>query len=341
MRLHDIPRHQLTFGPSPLQHLRRLSDHLGGAQVWAKREDVNSGLAFGGNKIRKLEYIVPDVLASGADTLVSIGGYQSNHTRQVAAVAAHLGLKCRLVQEKWVPWDDPVNDKVGNILLSRMMGADSRLDPHGFDIGIRDSWKDALREVEEGGGTPYPIPAGASEHPLGGVGFANYAFELAEQEKALGVHFDTIVVCTVTCSTHAGMVAGFAALEDLTGVKRRVIGIDASATLDATRSQLERIARHTAEVIELGRDLRDDEFTLLPDWAGDRYGVPVDSTMEAMRLGAELEAMITDPVYEGKSLAGLIDLVRSADIPRDSTVLYAHLGGQPALNAYHSLWPAS
>ena len=341
MRLHDIPRHQLTFGPSPLQHLRRLSDHLGGAQVWAKREDVNSGLAFGGNKIRKLEYIVPDVLASGADTLVSIGGYQSNHTRQVAAVAAHLGLKCRLVQEKWVPWDDPVNDKVGNILLSRMMGADSRLDPHGFDIGIRDSWKEALREVEESGGTPYPIPAGASEHPLGGVGFANYAFELAEQEKALGVHFDTIVVCTVTCSTHAGMVAGFAALEDLTGVRRRVVGIDASATLAKTRDQLERIARGTAEVIELGRDLRDDEFTLLDGWAGDLYGVPVDSTMDAMRLGAELEAMITDPVYEGKSLAGLIDLVRTADIPKDSTVLYAHLGGQPALNAYHSLWPAS
>ena len=338
MRLQEIPRHPLTFGPSPLQHLRRLSDHLGGAQVWAKREDVNSGLAFGGNKIRKLEYIVPDVLASGADTLVSIGGYQSNHTRQVAAVAAHLGLKCRLVQERWVPWEDPVNDKVGNILLSRMMGADSRLDPHGFDIGIRDSWKDALRDVEEGGGTPYPIPAGASEHPLGGVGFANYAFELAEQEKALGVHFDTIVVCTVTCSTHAGMVAGFAALEDLTGVRRRVIGIDASATLEKTRTQLERIARHTAEVIELGRDLRDDELTLLDGWAGDLYGVPVESTMEAMRLGAELEAMITDPVYEGKSLAGLIDLVRTADIPKDSTVLYAHLGGQPALNAYHSLW---
>jgi 1-aminocyclopropane-1-carboxylate deaminase len=256
-------------------------------------------------------------------------------------VAAHLGLKCRLVQEKWVPWDDPVNDKVGNILLSRMMGADSRLDPHGFDIGIRDSWKEALREVEESGGTPYAIPAGASEHPLGGVGFANWAFEVAEQEKALGVHFDTVVVCTVTCSTHAGMVAGFAALEDLTGVRRRVVGIDASATLEKTRDQLERIARHTAEVIELGRDLRDDELTLLDGWAGDLYGIPVDSTMEAIRLGAELEAMITDPVYEGKSLAGLIDLVRDGDIPRDSTVLYAHLGGQPAINAYHSLWPAS
>ena len=341
MRLPEIPRYPLTFGPSPLQHLRRLSEHLGGAQVWAKREDVNSGLAYGGNKIRKLEYLVPDILASGADTLVSIGGYQSNHTRQVAAVAAHLGLKCRLVQEKWVPWDDPVNDKVGNILLSRMMGADSRLDDRGFDIGIRDSWKQALREVEEGGGAPYPIPAGASEHPLGGVGFANWAFEVAEQEKAVGVHFDTVVVCTVTCSTHAGMVAGFAALEDLTGVRRRIIGIDASATLEKTRAQLERIARHTAEVIELGRDLRDDEFELLGDWAGDLYGIPVESTMDAMRLGAELEAMITDPVYEGKSLAGLVDLVRGGDIPRSSTVLYAHLGGQPAVNAYHSLWPGS
>jgi len=338
MKLHEFPRHPLTFGPSPLQHLPRLSQHLGGAQVWAKREDVNSGLAFGGNKMRKLEYIVPDVLASGADTLVSIGGFQSNHTRQVAAVAAHLGLKARLVQEKWVPWDDPVNDKVGNILLSRMMGADSRLDPAGFDIGIRDSWKEALAEVEAAGGTPYPIPAGASEHPLGGLGFANWAFEVAEQEKQFGVFFDTIVVCTVTGSTHAGMIAGFAALEDLTGVKRRVVGIDASATLEKTRDQVTRIARNTAELIELGRELRDDEIQVLEGWAGDLYGIPVESTMQAMALGAQLEAMITDPVYEGKSLAGLIDLVSSRDIPADSTVLYAHLGGQPAINAYHSLW---
>ena len=341
MKLHEFARYPLTFGPSPLQRLDRLSNHLGGARIWAKREDVNSGLAFGGNKVRKLEYIVPDVLASGADTIVSIGGYQSNHTRQVAAVAAHLGLKARLVQEKWVPWEDPTNDKVGNILLSRMMGADSRLDDAGFDIGIRDSWKQALEEVEAAGGTPYPIPAGASEHRLGGLGFANWAFEVAEQEKQLGVFFDTIVVCTVTGSTHAGMIAGFAALEELTGVKRRVLGIDASATLEKTRDQVARIARHTSELIELGRDLRDDEIQVLEGWAGELYGIPVDSTMEAMALGAQLEAMITDPVYEGKSLAGLIDLVRSGDISKDSTVLYAHLGGQPAINAYHSLWDPS
>ena len=154
MSLADFPRYPVTFGPSPTHPLERLSRHLGGAQIWAKREDCNSGLAFGGNKTRKLEYIVPDALAQGADTLVSIGGVQSNHTRQVAAVAAKLGLKCRLIQERWVDWDDPVNDKVGNILLSRIMGADVRLDPSGFDIGIRTSWEQALHEVEEAGGRP-------------------------------------------------------------------------------------------------------------------------------------------------------------------------------------------
>jgi 1-aminocyclopropane-1-carboxylate deaminase len=340
MRLHEFPRHRLTFGPSPVHPLDRLSDHLGGARVWAKRDDVNSGLAYGGNKTRKLEYIVPDVLRSGADTLVSIGGYQSNHTRQVAAVAAHLGLRCRLVQERWVDWDDPVNDRVGNILLSRIMGADVRLDPAGFDIGIRRSWEEAIAEVEQAGGKPYAIPAGASEHPLGGLGFANWAFEVAEQERELGVFFDTVVVCTVTGSTHAGMIAGFAALEEAGGRPRRVLGIDASAKVDSTRDQVGRIARHTASLIELGRDLRPDEITVLEGWAGDRYGIPVASTVEAIRLSGRLEGMIIDPVYEGKSMAGLVDLVTSGEIGADSTVLYAHLGGQPALNAYSGIFTA-
>jgi 1-aminocyclopropane-1-carboxylate deaminase len=330
MSIDDFERYPLLFGPSPVHKLDRLTAHLGGAQIWAKREDCNSGLAYGGNKTRKLEYIVPDVLASGADTLVSIGGYQSNHTRQVAAVAAKLGLKARLVQEKWVDWPDVVNDKVGNILLSRIMGADVRLDPAGFDIGPRESWDRAMEDVRAAGGTPYGIPAGASEHRLGGLGFAQWAREVEAQEEQLGVFFDTIVVCTVTGSTHAGMIAGFACGKR----PRRVIGIDASATLQKTRAQVERIARHTADLIGLGRDLRDDEITVLEGWAGDRYGIPVPSTIDAIRLTGSLEGMIIDPVYEGKSMAGLIDLVRTRDIPSASTVLYAHLGGQPALNAY-------
>ena len=340
MALADFPRYPLLFGPSPVHPLERLTAYLGGAAIWAKREDCNSGLAYGGNKTRKLEYLVPDALAQGADTLVSIGGVQSNHTRQVAAVAAKLGLKCRLVQESWVDWPDSVNDRVGNILLSRIMGADVRLVDEGFGIGVKSSWEQALEDVRAAGGTPYAIPAGASDHRLGGLGFANWAYEVAAQEEELGVFFDTIIVCSVTGSTQAGMIAGFASLGDITGQgrPRRVIGIDASAKLEETRAQVEKIARNTAELIGLGRELRDDEITVLPGWAGNYYGIPVQSTLDAIRLSGRLEGMIIDPVYEGKSMAGLIDLVRTGRIGRDSTVLYAHLGGQPALNAYSALF---
>ncbi|MHA6803231.1 1-aminocyclopropane-1-carboxylate deaminase [Salinifilum ghardaiensis] len=330
MTLADFERHPLLFGPSPIHPLDRLSEHLGGARVWVKREDCNSGLAFGGNKTRKLEYLVPDALRRGADTLVSIGGVQSNHTRQVAAVAARLGLKAVLVQESWVDWPDAVNDKVGNILLSRILGADVRLVQAGFGIGFKDSWQRALDEVRAAGGTPYAIPAGASDHPLGGLGFANWAHEVQQQERELGVFFDTIVVCSVTGSTHAGMIAGFAGQEH----PRRVIGIDASARIADTRAQVEKIARDTARTLGLDRELRADEITLLEGWAGDAYGVPAPSTIDAIRLTAQLEGVLLDPVYEGKSMAGLLDLVRDGDIPPDSNVLYVHLGGQPALNAY-------
>ena len=334
MTLDDFPRHPLLFGPSPVHPLERLTAHLGGPRIWAKREDCNSGLAYGGNKTRKLEYLLPDALAQGADTLVSIGGVQSNHTRQVAAVAARAGLKAVLVQESWVDWPDPVNDKVGNILLSRIMGADVRLVQAGFGIGFKDSWHQALEDVRAAGGTPYPIPAGASDHPLGGLGFAEWAYEVQRQERELGVFFDTIIVCSVTGSTHAGMIAGFAGQDR----PRRVLGIDASAKLAETRAQVEKIARNTVELIGLGRELRDDEITVLEGWAGDLYGIPVQSTLDAIRLTGSLEGMIIDPVYEGKSMAGLIDLIRGGEIPKTSNVLYAHLGGQPALNAYSGLF---
>jgi 1-aminocyclopropane-1-carboxylate deaminase len=334
MTLNDFERYPLLFGPSPVHPLDRLSDHLGGARIWAKREDCNSGLAYGGNKTRKLEYLIPDALRQGADTLVSIGGVQSNHTRQVAAVAAKVGLKAVLVQESWVDWPDSVNDKVGNILLSRIMGADVRLVQAGFGIGFKDSWHQALEDVRIAGGTPYAIPAGASDHPLGGLGFANWAFEVQQQERELDVFFDTILVCSVTGSTHAGMIAGFAGQDR----PRRVIGIDASAKIAETRAQVAKIARNTAELIGLGRDLADDEIIVLEGWAGDFYGIPVQSTLDAIRLTGRLEGMIIDPVYEGKSMAGLIDLIRGGDIPPGSNVLYAHLGGQPALNAYSGVF---
>lgn len=333
--LEKFDRYPLTFGPTPIEKLPRLSEHLGGAvEIYAKREDCNSGLAFGGNKLRKLEYIVPDAIASGADTLVSIGGVQSNHTRQVAAVAAKIGMKCRLVQESWVPFPDAVYDRVGNILMSRVMGADVQLVDEGFDIGIRESWEAALEDVKDRGGVPYPIPAGASVHKYGGLGFVGFAEEVRAQEAELGIRFDYIVVCTVTGSTHAGMVVGFAR----DGRARSVIGIDASGTPEQTHAQVLDIAQKTADLIDLGRTIEADDVVLKTEYAYPLYGVPSDETNDAIRLCARLEGMMTDPVYEGKSMQGLIDLVKKDFFPAGSRILYAHLGGVPAINGYSYLY---
>ncbi len=329
--LENTPRLNLRFGPSPVHRLDRLTEHLGGkVELWAKREDVNSGIAFGGNKTRKLEYLVAEALNQGCDTLVSIGGVQSNHTRQVAAVAAKMGLRAVLVQEHWVDWDEVNYEKTGNILLSRIMGADVRLDDSGFDIGFRKSWEDAIASVEARGGKPYAIPAGASDHELGGHGFAGWAFEVEDQEKELGFAFDNVIVCSVTGSTQGGMIAGFAHSDRA----QTVLGIDASATVEKTRDQIARIARRTAAGIELGREIRDDEIVLFDRWHDGIYGIAGPRTIEAIELAARMDGMITDPVYEGKSMAAMIDLVREGYFPEGSRVLYAHLGGQPAMNGY-------
>ena len=332
MSLDDFRREPLLFGPSPIHPMPRLSAALGGdVEIWAKREDCNSGIAFGGNKVRKLEYLAADAIDTGCDTLVTIGGMQSNHTRQVTGVACHLGLRSVTVQEGWVDYNDMCYDRVGNIQLTRIMGGDVRVDPAGFDIGYRDSWRRALDSVEERGGKPYAIPAGASDHPLGGLGFANWAREVATQEAEVGLFFDTIIVCTVTGSTQAGMIAGFA-LEGRDD--RRVIGIDASGTLAQTLDQVARIATSTAHSIGVGRPLREDEIILVSGYEGPAYGIPDAETVAAIHLVARTEGVLTDPVYEGKSMAGLIGMIRSGEIQRGSRVLYAHLGGQPALAAY-------
>ena len=302
--LEKFERYKLTFGPTPIEHLSRLFFYVcGSVEIYSKREDCNSGLAYGGNKLRKLEYIVPDAIASNADTLVSIGGVQSNHTRMVAAVAAKLGMKCRLIQESWVPHEDAVYDRVGNIMLSRIMGAETQLVDEGFDIGIPESWTKALEDVRAKGGKPYAIPAGASVHKFGGLGYVGFAEEVRAQEAEMGIRFDY------------------------------VIGIDASCTPAQTKAQVLDIARNTAALVG-GADVTDEDVVLLEDYAYPVYGVPSKETVEAIRLSARLEGMITDPVYEGKSMQGMIDLVQKGFFPPGSKLLYAHLGGAPALNGY-------
>ncbi|MBV9786183.1 MAG: 1-aminocyclopropane-1-carboxylate deaminase [Acidisphaera sp.] len=331
LSLERFERTPLAFFPSPIHPLKRLSRELG-LEIWAKRDDVASGLAFGGNKIRKLEFLAADALRQGCDTLVSIGNIQSNHTRQVAAVAAVLGLRCRLVQETWTKWDDPAYGKVGNILLSRIMGAETLLEGEGYSTAVKQSWERALEQVRREGGKPYAIPAGASDHPLGGLGYAAFAEELARQEQAEGIFFDTVVTATCTGSTQAGMVVGFRAQDR----ERRLIGIDTAADAEMTRRAVSKIARATAELIGMNREIRDTDIVIDPRFAGPDYGLPDAPTIAAIRLAARLEGMLTDPVYEGKSMAGLIAMARSGEIPAGSRVLYVHLGGAPALNAYHN-----
>jgi 1-aminocyclopropane-1-carboxylate deaminase len=331
MDLARFPRHPLTFGPTALEPLPRLSAYLGGkVEIWAKREDCNSGLAFGGNKLRKLEYLVPDILAQGADTLVSIGGVQSNHTRQVAAVAAKLGLKCHLIQGSWVDWPDGIYDRVGNIQLSRILGAEIEFSQEDFSIALKESWARGVEAVRKAGGKPYGIPAGASDHPLGGLGYAGFAEELRKQEKDLGFRFDIILTASGSGSTHGGMVAGFA--EE--GRASQVVGIDITAKPEATRAMVKMIAERTAEMVGVRRAIAEADITLVEDYAYPAYGIPSKATLEAIRLAARLEALVTDPVYEGKSMQAMIEMVRAGRFPAGSKLLYVHLGGVPALSGY-------
>jgi 1-aminocyclopropane-1-carboxylate deaminase len=248
-------------------------------------------------------------------------------------------MKAKLVQEKWVDWKDPGYDKVGNIQLSRLMNAEVRLDRAGFGIGHKSTLKKLTEEVVAQGGRPYYIPAGASDHPLGGLGFPRWAFEVHQQEVDMGLFFDVIIVCAVTGSTFAGMIAGFKLVEKVHNVPRRkVMGIDASAKLKETFDQVLHIARNTAGKIGLKEtDITPEDIILDERYHAGCYGIPDAATVDAIKFGAATEAFITDPVYEGKSLADLMDMVRKGEIGNGENVLYAHLGGQLALNAYSDI----
>ena len=212
------------------------------------------------------------------------------------------------------------------------MGAETLLEGEGYSTAVKETWERALEQVRSAGGKPYAIPAGASDHPLGGLGYAQFADELAEQEESAGVFFDTVVTATCTGSTQAGMVVGFLAQDR----PRRLIGIDTAADAAMTHTAVLKIARATADLVALKAEVRDEDVVVDPRFCGPDYGLPDEATIAAIRLAARLEGMLTDPVYEGKSMAGLIAMARAGEIPPDARVLYVHLGGAPALNAYHN-----
>ncbi|KAH7313585.1 1-aminocyclopropane-1-carboxylate deaminase [Stachybotrys elegans] len=335
----DIPRTQLLFPhPSHIERLDRLAAVLPSpASVWIKRDDCNSGLAFGGNKVRKLEYVLADALAQGADTLLTTGGVQSNHMRQTAAAAARLGLKTALCPRDAFPVEDKEYAYAGNVQLNSILGAET------FPAGV--SLDTAAEELKKRGRKPYLIPSGASTHPFGGLGYARWAFELLEQESALGVTFDVVVTTVGSGSTLGGMVAGFK-LAEKTGLlpaKKRLLGfsvINPSHSPDGESKQVELvlgIARATAAKIGLREeDITQDDFEINSRFAGPAYGVLDDQTVEGVKELARTEGILLDPVYTGKTFTGLLHVAREGGFA-GANVLFCHTGGQVALSAYPGL----
>ncbi|KAJ4260453.1 hypothetical protein NW762_007193 [Fusarium torreyae] len=330
----DIPRVQLLFDrPSDIEPLSRLTAALdGGANLWIAREDRNSGLAFAGNKVRKLEYVLADALEQGADTLVTTGGIQSNHMCQTSAAAARLGLDVALYPADRVASDDAEYKYLGNVQANAILGAES------FPL---DTSEEAVIETLKGRGKkPYSIPPGASTHPLGGLGYARWAFELLEQEARLGITFDVIAITAGSCSTLGGIVAGLklAQKQGIPGAKKRLIGFSVLyASKEKVVELLLGIAKNAASKIGVSPDeITADDFEIDESYLGEGYGQLNERTVEGMKELARTEGILLDPVYTGKAFTGLLHTAKSGEF-KDKNVLFCHTGGQASLGAYPRL----
>ncbi|MGF1641540.1 MAG: D-cysteine desulfhydrase [Rhodospirillales bacterium] len=325
MQLARFPRLRFAHLPTPLEPLERLSRELGGPALYVKRDDC-TGLAFGGNKTRKLEFLMADALAHGADTVITAGGVQSNHVRQTAAAAARLGLGCELVLTRNVPWSAPDYEETGNAQIDRLCGARVHIHPAGTD---RDAAMDEIAGwVLADGGRPYVIPVGGS-NPVGTLGYVVCALELEQQADDRDIEIDCVVHASSSGGTQAGLVAGFRAINSDT----RVIGIDVDADTAAVAADVGRLAQATVERLGLSADVAED-VVVEAGYAGDGYGVPTAGMLDAVTRLARGEGLVLDPVYAGKAMAGLIDLVGSSRFRSSETVVFLHTGGTPALFAY-------
>jgi L-cysteate sulfo-lyase len=326
-RLAAFPRLGLASLPTPLEPMKRLTAYLGGPRLWVKREDA-TGLGFGGNKLRKLDYVLHEALASGADTIVSGGVVQSNSQRQVAAVAAKLGLSCHLaVYHGRLEPPTPEYKISGNAFLNRLFGA------HLHDVPWTGDRNAAIRtlvdQLEASGRRPYFVPYGVS-NALGAVGYATTVAEVHSQAARSGFMPSAIVHCTGSAGTQAGLVAGAALAMPVT----RIVGIDIDAEPQRVRADVVALAREASHLLDAPFD--ETTVEVVAGHAGPAYGVPHEATIEAIRLAGRLEALPLDPVYSGKGLAGLIGLIRQGRWRNDEDVVFLHTGGAPALFAYQS-----
>jgi L-cysteate sulfo-lyase len=324
-RLAKFPRLGLARTPTPLEPLKRLSAHLGGPRLWVKSEDA-TGLGYGGNKLRKLDYVLHEAIAMGADTLVSGGVVQSNSQRQVAAAAAKLGLACHLaVYHGRLAPPTPEYEFSGNALLNKLYGATLHDTPWTGDRN--QAIEDLSAQLRRDGRKPYTVPYGVS-NALGAVAYTSAAVEISEQANALGFTPAAIVHCTGSGSTQAGLVVG----ASVCAPKTRVVGIDIDAEPERVREDVVRYAVEAAAMLET--PFANSDVEVVAGHAGPAYGVPHDATLAAIKLAGRLEGMSVDPVYSGKGLAGLIALIQEGRWRADEDVVFIHTGGSTALFAY-------
>ena len=326
MALSQFPRVSLAHLPTPLEHLPRLSRHLGGPEIFVKRDDC-TGLATGGNKTRKLEFSMADALEQGADTIITVGAVQSNHVRQTAAASCKLGLACEVLLEHRVTEPTDAYRNSGNVLLDRMFAANLREYPGGTDFD--QALADVADEVAANGGKPYIIPGGAS-NPVGALGYVNCASELLTQIKQAQLDVGHIVTATGSAGTQAGMVVGLKAMQS----DIPLLGIGVNAPREEQERKVYELACETAEFIDAPGIVRRDDVVANCDYVGAGYGVPTQAMNEAVLLLARLEGLLFDPVYSGKALSGMIDLVRNGAFDGADNIVFLHTGGAVALFAY-------
>lgn len=328
MHLSRFPRLHFAHLPTPLEPMERLSDHLDGPRLWIKRDDC-TGLAGGGNKTRKLEFLMADARVQGADTVITQGATQSNHARQTAAIAVRLGMECHLLLEDRIASEDPDYNLNGNVLLNAVFGAQLSLHPGGTDMNA--AMAELSRSLRAKGRSPYVIPGGGS-NAIGALGYANAALELLYQANERSLRIDQLVHGTGSAGTQAGLVAGMVGINS--GIP--VLGIGVRAPEAIQHRNVMALANQTTVLMGLGEMVSAADVRVNCDYVGEGYGLPTEGTLEAIRLLAELEGILLDPVYTGKGMAGLIDLVRQGHYGRNENVVFLHTGGSQALFGYRS-----
>lgn len=327
MNLARFPRVRLGHLPTPLEPMERLTKHLDGPRLWIKRDDA-TGLSTGGNKTRKLEYLMADALARDADVVITQGATQSNHARQTTAACAKLGLECIILLEDRTGYEDAAYTQSGNVLMDKLHGASVSRRPGGADM--QREMEVVADDLRAKGRRPYVIPGGGS-NPTGALGYVTCALELVNQANEMGLRIDHLVHATGSAGTQAGLVAGLVGLNS--GIN--LLGIGVRAPREKQEANVLALAQRTAEHVGLPAGaVRAEHVRANCDYVGQGYGIPTEGMVEAVKLLATQEGILLDPVYSGKGMAGLLDLIRKGEFRKDENVVFLHTGGQVGLFGY-------